>query len=509
MFQTFRNAWKIPELRNRLLFTLAILVVYRLGCAIPVPFITGSALSQMFSNGNMLSYLDMMSGGALSRCTLFALGVTPYINASIIVQLLTVAIPSLENIAKEPDGQSKLQQITRYAGGVIALVMSLGYYFVIRNMGALKYTSGAAGIFTAVVIIATFTAGAQLITWCGEQIDDKGIGNGISLLIFSSIVSNWSGVYTTVTGLLTRAAAGETRFYILLPLLLVLALVEIVFIIAAFTAGAQLITWCGEQIDDKGIGNGISLLIFSSIVSNWSSIYTTVTGLLTRAAAGEAKFYILLPLLVVLALVVIVFIIIMTNAERRITIQYAKRVVGRKQMGGQNSYLPLKLNMSGVMPIIFASALVSIPGTIGSFLQIDQAAHPFWYAFFHTFNYTSALYVIIYLLLILAFNYFYVAIQYNPVEIANNLRRNNGSIPGFRPGKPTSDFLTRTLNKITLIGAIFLAAVAVLPIILGNLTGMSIQLGGTSLLIVVGVALDTTRSLDSFMTMRNHKGFLG
>ncbi|MFR7802421.1 MAG: preprotein translocase subunit SecY [Faecalibacterium prausnitzii] len=431
MFQTFRNAWKIPELKNRLLFTLAILVVYRLGCAIPVPFITGSALSQMFSNGNMLSYLDMMSGGALSRCTLFALGVTPYINASIIVQLLTVAIPSLENIAKEPDGQSKLQQITRYAGGVIALVMSLGYYFVVRNMGALKYTNGAAGIFTAVVIIA------------------------------------------------------------------------------AFTAGAQLITWCGEQIDDKGIGNGISLLIFSSIVSNWSSIYTTVTGLLTRAAAGEAKFYILLPLLVVLALVVIVFIIIMTNAERRITIQYAKRVVGRKQMGGQNSYLPLKLNMSGVMPIIFASALVSIPGTIGSFLQIDQAAHPFWYAFFHTFNYTSALYVVIYLLLILAFNYFYVAIQYNPVEIANNLRRNNGSIPGFRPGKPTSDFLTRTLNKITLIGAIFLAAVAVLPIILGNLTGMSIQLGGTSLLIVVGVALDTTRSLDSFMTMRNHKGFLG
>ena len=251
MFQTFRNAWKIPELKNRLLFTLAILVVYRLGCAIPVPFVTSSALTQMFSNGNMLAYLDMMSGGALSRCTLFALGVTPYINASIIVQLLTVAIPSLENLAKEPYGQSKLQQITRYAGGIIAFVMSLGYYFVVRNMGALKYTTGAAGIFTAVVIIATFTAGAQLITWCGEQ------------------------------------------------------------------------------IDDKGIGNGLSLLIFSSIVSNWSSLYTTVTGLLTRAAAGESKFYILLPLLLVLALVVIVFIVVMTNAERRITIQYAKRVVGR------------------------------------------------------------------------------------------------------------------------------------------------------------------------------------
>ena len=431
MLQTFRNAWKIPELKNRLLFTLAILVVYRLGCAIPVPFISSAALGQMFSNGNMLSYLDMMSGGALSRCTLFAMGVSPYINASIIIQLLTVAIPYLENLAKEPDGQSKLLQITRYAGAAIALLMSTGYYFVVRNMGALKYTTGAAGVFTAIVIILTFTAGAQLITWCGEQ------------------------------------------------------------------------------IDDKGIGNGVSLLIFASIVSSWSSLYTTVQGLLTRAAAGEPQFYILLPLLLVLALVVVVFIVVMTNAERRITIQYAKRVVGRRQMGGQNSYLPLKLNMTGVMPIIFASALVSIPGTIGSLINLDPVAHPVWAAFFRTFNYNSWLYVVIYLMLILGFNYFYVALQYNPVEIANNLRRNNGSIPGFRPGKPTSDFITRTLNKITLIGAIFLALVAVLPIILGNLTGVSIQLGGTSLLIVVGVALDTTRSLDSFMTMRNHKGFLG
>ena len=336
MFQTFRNAWKIPELKNRLLFTLAILVVYRLGCAIPVPFVSGSALTQMFANGDMLSYLNMMSGGALARCTLFALGVTPYINASIIVQLLTVAIPALENLAKEADGQQKLQQINRYAGAVVALIMSIGYYFVIRNMGALKYVSGGAGIFAAIVIIATFVAGAQLITWCGEQ------------------------------------------------------------------------------IDDKGIGNGVSLIIFASIVSNWSSLYTSVKGLLTQAASGKPQYYFFLPLLIVLALVAVVFVVVMTNAERRITIQYAKRVVGRKQMGGQNSYLPLKLNMSGVMPIIFASALVSIPGTIGSFLQIDQQAHPVWYAFFHTFNYTSWLYVVIYLLLILAFNYFYVAIQYNP-----------------------------------------------------------------------------------------------
>ena len=223
MFQTFRNAWKIPELKNRLLFTLAILVVYRLGCAIPVPFVSGSALTQMFANGDMLSYLNMMSGGALARCTLFALGVTPYINASIIVQLLTVAIPALENLAKEADGQQKLQQINRYAGGVIALIMSIGYYFVIRNMGALKYYNGAEGIFSAVVIIATFVAGAQLITWCGEQIDDKGIGNGVSLIIFASIVSNWSSLYTSVTGLLTQAASGKPQYYFFLPLLIVLA----------------------------------------------------------------------------------------------------------------------------------------------------------------------------------------------------------------------------------------------------------------------------------------------
>ena len=430
MFQTFRNAWKIPELKNRLLFTLAILVVYRLGSAIPVPFITGSALNQMFSNGNMLSYLDMMSGGALSRCTLFALGVTPYINASIIVQLLTVAIPALENMAKEADGQQKMQQITRYVGGVIALVMSLGYYFVIRNMGALKYTSGTAGIFTAVVIIATFTAGAQLITWCGEQIDDKGIGNGISLLIFSSIVSNWSSVYTTVTGLLTRAAAGETRFYILLPLLLVLALV------------------------------------------------------------------------------VIVFIVVMTNAERRIPVQYAKRVVGRKMYGGQASYIPIKVNMSGVMPIIFASTLCGLPNMIGSFLNLDATKHPYWTAFFRVFNYNSVLYLVVYVLLIVAFNYFYVAIQYNPVDISNQLRKNNGTIPGIRPGKPTSDFITKTLSKITLIGAVFLAIVAAVPMIIGDLPGVSIQLGGTSLLIIVGVALDTARSLEGYMTARHHKGFL-
>ena len=431
MFQTFRNAWKIPELKNRLLFTLAILVVYRLGCAIPVPFVTSSALTQMFSNGNMLTYLDMMSGGALSRCTLFALGVTPYINASIIVQLLTVAIPSLENIAKEPDGQQKLQQITRYAGGIIALIMSLGYYFVVRNMGALKYTSGAAGIFTAVVIIATFTAGAQLITWCGEQ------------------------------------------------------------------------------IDDKGIGNGLSLLIFSSIVSNWSSLYTTVAGLLTRAAAGESQFYIFLPLLLVLALVVIVFIVIMTNAERRITIQYAKRVVGRKQMGGQNSYLPLKLNMSGVMPIIFAQSIASLPATIGAFTGHTMDSPGFWGGFLKLFDTSKPFYSILYFLLIIGFSYFYATMQFNPIEVANNLKKNGGFIPGFRPGKPTADFITKVLNKITMFGALYLSVIAIAPIITGNLVGYSsLAIGGTSVIIVVGVALETVKQLEAQMLMRHYKGFL-
>ena len=328
MFQTFRNAWKIPELKSRLLFTLGILIVYRLGSAIPVPFVSGDALTAMFANGSMLTYLDMMSGGALSRCTIFALGVTPYINASIIVQLLCVAIPYLENLAKESDGQNKIRQITRYVGGGIALVLSIGYYFLVRNMGALKYTAGAAGVFTAIVVILTFTAGAQLTTWCGEQ------------------------------------------------------------------------------IDDKGIGNGVSLIIFASIVSNWSSVTTMVADMLTRASSGQPLYYVLLPLLVVMALAVVVFIVIMTNAERRITIQYARRVVGRKQIGGQNSYLPLKVNMSGVMPIIFASTFCSIPGTIGSFINVDPVDHPILYALFSTFNYTSWLYVVIYVLLIVAFNYY-------------------------------------------------------------------------------------------------------
>ena len=437
LVETLKNIYKIEELRKRVIYTIGLLLVYRLGSFVVIPGINPNALgegsayaSQLEGNG-LLGLLDVFSGGAFGNAAIFALGVMPYITASIIIQLLTVAIPALENLAKEgEEGRRKITRITHYTAMGIAFVMSIGYYFILRRMGALHYTSGWENWFSAVVIILTFTAGSQLITWMGEQ------------------------------------------------------------------------------IDSKGIGNGVSLLIFTGIVSRWSSLYTTVRGMLTMAASGKPQYYVFLPLLVVLALAAVVFVVVLTNAERRIPVQYAKRVVGRKMYGGQASFIPIKVNMSGVMPVIFASALCGIPSMIGGFLNVDQATHPFWYAFFHTFNYTSVVYAVIYLLLIIGFNYFYVAIQYNPVEIANNLRQNNGTIPGIRPGKPTSDFITKALGKITLVGALFLAVIAILPILLGNLLGVSIQLGGTSLLIVVGVALDTSRSLESYMLMRHHKGFL-
>ena len=422
MFQTFRNAWKIPELKNRLLFTLAILVVYRLGSAIPVPFITSSALTQMFSNGNMLAYLDMMSGGALSRCTLFALGVTPYINASIIVQLLTVAIPSLENIAKEPDGQQKLQQITRYVGGVIALVMSLGYYFVIRNMGALKYTSGAAGIFTAVVIIATFTAGAQLITWCGEQIDDKGIGNGVSLIIMIGIVAR-------------------------LP---------------------------------------------HALLAEFSARLNTSTGSL-----------IMVILELVLLFLVFMATIAVVQAVRKVPVQYAKRIIGNKQYGGVRQYIPLKMNAANVMPIIFAQALMFIP------MLFVNVAPKFAGAFA---DMTGVWYNLTLAVLVIAFTYFYTAIIINPQQMADDMKRNGGFIPGVKPGKATVTYIDNIMTRITLPGSIFLAVVAILPALAMKLLGVQQAFayfyGGTSLLIMVGVILDTLQQIESHLLNRHYDGLM-
>ena len=429
MFQTFRNAWKIEDLRKKLLFTLFVIVIFRLGCTIPVPFIAPSALEALVSQtGSLLGYIDMLTGGAFAQATLFALSVTPYINASIIIQLLTVAIPALERLSKEgEEGRRKITRITRYVGAGIGLGLSTGYYFLLRGQGMLTYTDGAAGVFTAFVIIFAFAAGSLLIQWLGEQIDAKGIGNGISILIFAGIVSRWSTVFS----------AAKRNF---------------------------------------GLAMG-----------------------------GDTKYFFLMPIIALLAAAVVILIVVLNAAERRIPVQYAKRVVGRKMYGGQSSHIPIKVNMSGVMPVIFASALISIPGTIKNLFQINSG---FWGTFLGWFQTNGWGYAATYLMLIIAFNYFYVAVQYNPIEIANNLRNNNGTIPGYRPGKPTSDFITKCLGKITFIGAAFLGVVAIAPILFSMVSGMNISLGGTSLLIVVGVALDTSRSLESYMLMRHHKGFL-
>ena len=387
MFQTLRNAWKIEDLRKKLLFTLLILVIVRLGCAIPVPFLDPSRLQEMLDStqGNLLGYLNLLTGGAFAEATLFALGVSPYITASIVIQLLTVAIPSLERMAKEgPEGQKKIKKITRYSTIGLAILQAYAYYTLLRSsqFNAVKYTTGAAAWVSGIAIVLAFSAGAMLVVWLGERIDEKGIGNAM-----------------------------------------------------------------------------------------------------------------------------IAFIVLMNGAERRIPVQYAKRIVGRKQYGGQNTYMPIKVNMSGVLPIIFASTFLAIPGTIVGFVD-PNAEGGFAKFISNVFSTNSIWYAILYFILIILFNYFYIAIQYNPIEMANNIRKNNGAIPGIRPGKPTSDFISRIISKTTLTGALMLAVIAILPIILGAVANMNISMGGTSIIIVVGVALDTARSLESQMMMRHYKGFL-
>ena len=430
MFETLRNAWKIEDLRKKLIYTMLILLVVRIGSAIPVPFIDPTFLKEMVSGtGNLLGYLDMLTGGAFSNATLLALSISPYITASIVIQLLTVAIPALERMAKEgPEGQERLKKITRYTTVALSLLQAVVYYNLFRNTaGAVAYTTGAAGGLVAVTIITAFTAGGMLVVWLGERIDEKGIGNGISLILFAGIVSR------------LPAAVGD---YIML------------------------------MIQQGGI------------------------------------MWLWVPVIAIIFTLEVAFIVLMNNAERRIPVQYAKRVVGRKMYGGQSSFMPIKVNMSGVLPVIFASTFLSIPGTIGGFLNLDPVEHPYWTTFFNMFSYRSLLYAVLYFLLIIGFNYFYIAIQYNPIEMANNLRKNSGAIPGIRPGKPTSDFITKVISKITLVGALMLAAIAILPIIITAVTGLNVALGGTSIIIIVGVALDTVRSLESQMMMRHYKGFL-
>lgn len=430
MFEVFRNAWKVAELRKKILYTLFIIIIFRLGSAVFVPFLDSDAISGMLGEGTLLSYLDTMTGGSLSQGTLFAMSITPYINASIIIQLLTVAIPPLERLQKEgEEGRKKLNTITKLTSLGLALFQATAFYFALRSYQAVAYTNGFEGVLAAVTIIACFVAGASLIIWLGDQINEKGIGNGISMILFAGIV-----------------ARGPSS-------------------------------------------------VFSLIMSMKDNLQNAI--------------YVPIVLLIFIAMIALV--VLMTNAERRIPVQYAKRVVGRKMYGGQSSYIPVKVAMAGVMPIIFAMSVMSLPQTICYFFGIrgdGTSGHDFWEGFVRLFSQSSWLYAILYFLLIIAFNYFYIAIQYNPVEIANNLKKNNGAIPGIRPGKPTSEFIQNSLSKVSLIGAIFLAFIAIFPIIFQQITHINVSLGGTTMLIVVGVALETVRSLESQMMMRHHKGFL-
>ena len=427
MFETLKNAWKIQDLRNKMLFTLAIILIFRFGAvAVPVPYLDPAAMQNMINGGgNLLGFINILSGGAFERATLFALGISPYITASIVIQLLTVASPALERMAKEgEDGRKKINKITRYSTLGLGVLQAIAYYVMLRNENAVKYVSGFSGVFAAVVIVGSFTLGGLIVMWLGERIDEKGIGNGISMMLFSGIVSR----------------------------------------------GPHVIAMMYQYLK---IGD---------------------------------QYYFFVPAIIALFVVVIGFIVLMTQAERRIPVTYAKRVVGRKMYGGQSTHIPIKVNMSGVMPIIFASSLLAIPGTIKAF--VDPQATGFWGKLLGVFDYNKPVYAILYFLLIIAFNYFYVAIQYNPLEMANNLRRNNGAIPGIRPGKPTSDFIAKVISKVTLVGAIFLGLIAILPIALGAIAKMNIALGGTTIIIVVGVALDFVRQLESQMMMRHYKGFL-
>ena len=427
MIQTIKKAWGIPELRKKIIFTALILLIFRIGNAIPVPYVNTDLLSSYLEgmSTTVLGLYNVMSGGAFAQATVFALGVQPYINSSIIIQLLTIAIPALERLARDGGeaGKKKIASITRYATVAIALLQAFGYYMICKNYGILEQS----GIWPALVIIVTLVAGSSFVMWLGEQVNEFGIGNGISMILFAGILAR---------------------------------------IPTAFTTGRYFVAQKGS------IG------------------------------------YLWLALVLLGILAMIVLIVHVNGAERRIPVQYAKRQVGRKMYGGQASTLPMKVNMSGVLPIIFAQSIAMIPSTIAAFCK-QPAEGTFWYGFLNAIDTKSVLYMIFYFLMIIAFSYFYATIQFNPVEISNNLKKNGGFIPGFRPGKPTTDFIKKVLNKVTLFGAIYLGVVAILPLLIGKIVGnSSLSIGGTSVIIVVGVALETVQALESQMLMRQYKGFL-
>ena len=439
MIQTIRKAWAIPELRKKIIFTLLILLIFRIGNAITVPYVDVGLLETYLDQmgGTILGLYNVMSGGAFAQATVFALSIQPYINSSIIIQLLTVAIPALERLAKDggEEGRKKIQSITRYTTVGIAILQAVGYYFMMRNYNLLA--TDATGIWPALVIIVTFIAGSSFVMWMGEQITEFGIGNGISIILFAGILSR---VPTMVNSLYTG-------------------------------------------------------------VSNWANGTEAADGVLVLNPA-------LLVLLIVGILALFVFVVFISDAERRIPVQYAKRQVGRKMYGGQSSHLPMKVNMSGVLPIIFAQSIASLPVTIWTFIGIPQEG-TISRTIYDAIDTQSFIYMVVYFIMIIGFSYFYSTIQFNPVEIANNLKKQGGFIPGFRPGKPTVDFIKKVLNKITLFGAIYLGIVAICPLLLGKIVGSSyLGIGGTSVIIVVGVALETVKALEAQMLMRQYKGFL-
>ena len=428
MIQTIRKAWAIPELRKKLLFTAMMLLIFRIGNAIPVPYVDtrmlGTYLDQMSTT--VLGLWNAMSGGAFADATIFALGVQPYINSSIIIQLLTIAFPnSLGRWAREggEEGKKKIQNITRYATVAIAILQGVGYFFLMKNnMGILTSESVWAGI----VIVVSFVAGSCFVMWMGEQISEFGIGNGISMILFAGIISRVPTGVSTLMGMAKASSLG------------------------------------------------------------WLWALLMVVGML----------------------LMVMLIVFVSDAERRIPVQYAKRQVGRRMYGGQSTYLPMKVNMSGVLPVIFAQSIASLPATIAAFLPAPTEGS-FMAGVLKAIDTQSVLYMIFYFLMIIGFSYFYSTIQFNPVEIGNNLKKNGGFIPGFRPGKPTTDFIKKVLNKVTLFGAVYLGVVAILPLILGMvIKNNALSIGGTSVIIVVGVALETVQVLESQMLMRQYKGFL-
>ena len=437
MISTFINAWKIADLRKKILFTAFIVLIFRIGAAIPVPFTNITDGLVAGNEENFMNYLNMMTGEAFNYGTIFAMSVTPYINSSIIIQLLTVAIPALEKLSKEgEEGRKKIATITRYTTIALALLQSTAYFIYLRSQNL-------------VVVDA----------------------NGNQFTGFSMVL-------------------------------------QAIVVISVLTAGSAFVMWLGEQVNDKGIGNGVSIILFAGIVSRMPTLVTMMWQYLQYGGPYLA----LVPTVILVLLAMIAYIVWMDNAERRIPVQYAKRVVGRKMYGGQSTHIPIKVNMSGVLPIIFASSILSLPPTVQMFIKAENLSKG-WQTFFGLFKSTHWAYGIMYFVLILFFAYFYASIQYNPVEMANNIRKNSGMIPGIRPGKPTADYIQKILGRITLLGALLISVIALFPILLTQFTQligrpMTLSLGGTSLIIVVGVALETVKTLESQMMMRHYKGFL-